>query len=227
MNEVAVAIRQSIQDEIERQSVKLTAEDVLNAARRCHPWWTGRPGRLVLVGGLAAASGALPLGIASGYQWLLLMALLGSAATALLGARFAWRANESFTQARDQLVERIRTAFLPKRVVGAPNRVHGQGYLYVLRFSTGTIKVGQTVEPARRLREHRRDAAAFGVVVTDIWISAPHCDFLKTETAVVRSCSQVGHRFKNEYFRNITFAAAVAFAEQHVNGSHARMEYTS
>ncbi len=91
----------------------------------------------------------------------------------------------------------------------------GEGYLYVLQFSTGVIKVGQTTRIHRRLGEHRRDAAAFGVNITRCWVSRPHRGFLKTEAALIEACLIAkGRRVRQEYFSGVAFDVAVGFADQ-------------
>jgi len=98
--------------------------------------------------------------------------------------------------------------------VKIPPAVEGQGHLYVLQFSTGWIKVGQTNSPRRRLAEHRRDAEVYGVNITRIWVSRPHRGFLRTEAALIEAClAAKGRRMKREYFTDIAFDVAVRFAD--------------
>jgi hypothetical protein len=214
MNDLVTLIRATIDDELERQRVATTPEQVAAAALRCQPWWAGRAGLSAGLGcvGLCAF---LLLAIQR-LNWPLAMSL-AVGLTALFAARAAWSKAQSLRQAETEFTERVRTAFQRARIDETPARAAGVGYLYVLRFSTGTIKVGQTVDLGRRLREHRRDAAAFGVAITDLWISAPLADFLRAELELVRLCASTGQRFKQEYFRDIPFAQAVAFAQQAID----------
>ncbi len=99
--------------------------------------------------------------------------------------------------------------------VKAAGARQGEGYLYVILFSTGAIKIGQSRVPRRRLGEHRRDAAVFGVNITRYWISRPHVGFLRTEAALIDACLQAkGRQFRREYFSDIAFDIAVGLAFQ-------------
>lgn len=83
------------------------------------------------------------------------------------------------------------------------------GYLYVIEFDTGTIKIGQTRNPKRRLAEHRRNAAAFGVSISRYWFSAPHGDYLRTEAELIIDCAVFSRYSKREYFHEINWSEAV------------------
>lgn len=93
-----------------------------------------------------------------------------------------------------------------------PRQPRGEGYLYVVEFSTGTVKVGQTEDPKRRLGTHRAEAGAFGVSVTNYWISPSHLNFRANETRLINRCVEVSHRSRKEYFHAVTYARAVEFA---------------
>lgn len=88
----------------------------------------------------------------------------------------------------------------------------GKGYLYVLQFSTGSIKVGQTVDLQRRLADHRRDAHAFNVAITDYWVSPAHQGYLANERLLIAFCGHVSRRAKSEYFHGIDLATVREFA---------------
>jgi hypothetical protein len=62
-------------------------------------------------------------------------------------------------------------------------------YVYVLEFSSGTVKVGQTGNPANRFKEHGNAAAAHGHTITRTWVSAPHIEFRENETALISFCA--------------------------------------
>ncbi|MGX6604861.1 hypothetical protein ACWKSP_22435, partial [Micromonosporaceae bacterium Da 78-11] len=88
----------------------------------------------------------------------------------------------------------------------------GEGYLYVMEFSTGTVKVGQTEDPKVRLATHRREADAFGVYVVNYWISPSHMNFRDNEIRLINQCAKVSHRSRKEYFHAVGYEQAVAFA---------------
>ncbi len=116
---------------------------------------------------------------------------------------------------RDEEDRRRATAPCDLDVRAMP-AVQGEGYLYVIQFSTGAIKVGQTRRhPRARLAEHRRDAAVYGVNITRQWVSRPHMGFLRTEAALIDACLLAkGRQFRREYFNDIAFDVAVGFADR-------------
>jgi hypothetical protein len=102
--------------------------------------------------------------------------------------------------------------------IALPRQVPGEGFLYVIQFSTGAVKVGMSEDPRRRISEHRRDADAFKVAITNFWISPSHRNFRNTEIALINRCAKVSSRVRREYFHEITFSAAVDIATQLTNG---------
>ena len=58
------------------------------------------------------------------------------------------------------------------------------GYVYVIAFSDGTVKVGRTQKFGPRMIRHRANARNFGLSVTGSWISAPHAEWLANEDAL-------------------------------------------
>ncbi len=99
----------------------------------------------------------------------------------------------------------------PVKTVARSSR-DGEGFIYVIQFSTGAIKVGQTVEPRTRLNKHRRDAEVYGVVIVDYWVSPQHANYLSSETLLIKHCREVATPVKKEYFIGLAFADAVAIA---------------
>lgn len=93
-----------------------------------------------------------------------------------------------------------------------PPAPHGHGYLYTIRFTTGVVKVGQTQKPARRIAEHRRNAWAYQVVMTDVWVSEPHRHYLDSETKLIAHARTLVTWAKREYFHGADFAAVVEHA---------------
>lgn len=49
-------------------------------------------------------------------------------------------------------------------------------HLYVVEFISSGVKVGVSGNPQKRIAQHRRDAAAFGLEVGRVWVSAPHVE---------------------------------------------------
>lgn len=88
----------------------------------------------------------------------------------------------------------------------------GEGFVYVITFSTGVVKVGQTIDLRRRFAEHRRDAEAYNVVITNYWVSCAHVNYLDNEIELIGFCDGFGARAKREYFHDINFDVVVRFA---------------
>jgi hypothetical protein len=92
------------------------------------------------------------------------------------------------------------------------NPPKGEGYVYVIEFSTGTVKVGQTVNPKQRIQTHLGEAAVFGAYIADFWISPAHMNYLDNETRLINACQRVSHRSRLEYFHAVGYERAVQFA---------------
>lgn len=118
---------------------------------------------------------------------------------------------EATRAAEEQLA--LDAAMAPKPIVAeVRSTLDGEGFVYVIRFNTGAIKVGQTVEPQVRLNKHRRDAEVYKVHIVDYWISPQHANYLTNETLLIERCHQVGIGVKKEYFHGMDFADAVQIA---------------
>lgn len=87
-----------------------------------------------------------------------------------------------------------------------------EGYVYVLLFLGGVLKVGKTVNPARRIRTYVEDASLYGGGVRECWISPPHEAFGSTEELLISQCSKLGTPAagKNEYFVGCDYAVVLA-----------------
>jgi hypothetical protein len=84
------------------------------------------------------------------------------------------------------------------------------GYVYVLAFDGGTVKVGRTQDTGKRLNAHKSDAGKFGLTVTDHWLSPPHTEWRENEETLKKIAASLGgtaHR--KEYFSGADFAAIV------------------
>jgi len=89
------------------------------------------------------------------------------------------------------------------------------GYVYVLAFDNGTVKVGQTQNASRRLGNHKSSARGFGLAVTDEWVSPLHADWRANEEALKAIATGLGGTpAGREYFSGVDFAAVVEKAEE-------------
>ena len=81
------------------------------------------------------------------------------------------------------LWESINLADLPEH-----RRSYGRdGYVYVLEFSTGIVKVGKTRNPRARIATHIEDARKFGASIKCLWLSVQHENYSDNERAVLRA----------------------------------------
>lgn len=119
-----------------------------------------------------------------------------------------------------QPVENQSPAPLPLAEPVTPRARPGEGWIYVIEFSSGTVKVGCTGRNGaptgqRRIDQHRREAARHGVTITRQWLSPPHSAWEANERALIEHCLDAGSTRvggSNEYFTSLDFDQAAAFA---------------
>lgn len=88
-----------------------------------------------------------------------------------------------------------------------------QGYLYVLEFSMGVVKVGKTVSPRSRAGDHERDVARYGGTMVHWWVSEPHVGFHDKELALIAAGACLGQPLGSpEYFAGCSFDEIVSTA---------------
>lgn len=89
----------------------------------------------------------------------------------------------------------------------------GEAHLYVIGYSSGTIKVGYSRVPGTRIGTHAAEAIRHGVEVTSVWVSESHGEFVANEEALKTWCdSACSGRLGAEYFTGISTASAVEVA---------------
>lgn len=105
------------------------------------------------------------------------------------------------------------------------------GYLYVIEFDMGLIKVGRTDNPSRRLAQHAANARGFGISVERAWVSGAHDNFATNESDLIAQVAAIASgRNKSEYFTGITYeqatniAAALPFNEINIKAHEERVE---
>jgi hypothetical protein len=102
----------------------------------------------------------------------------------------------------------------PNQWTCIPDAETDHGYVYVIRFGSGTVKVGKSTEPRQRISQHHRMAAAHNVQLTKVWVSRAHADYSGTEQRLIEFCASRSRRIRREYFDGMDFNAAVNFARQ-------------
>lgn len=86
------------------------------------------------------------------------------------------------------------------------------GYVYVLEFSTGIVKIGKTRNPRARIATHVEDAKKFGATVDQLWLSEWHENYSDNEQALLRAFGGDSVAHGNEYLR-VSFLDAVNVAK--------------
>lgn len=146
----------------------------------------------------------------------LLLVVLGAAFILVLCRGYAEGYQEAISHCSDDAkrsTDELRAAASPcDLAIESTASPEGEGFLYVLRFSTGTVKVGQTWDLRRRISEHRRNAEAYNVAITSLWTSPPHVNYLDNEIALIGYCDGLSVKARREYFHEIEFQAVVDFA---------------
>lgn len=85
------------------------------------------------------------------------------------------------------------------------------GYLYIIEFSTGTLKAGRSNNPRGRIKSHLDDARKFGATITRLWLSAPHSGYKENEALLLEQLGDPS--YGAEYFTSTGFDDAVTIAE--------------
>lgn len=86
-------------------------------------------------------------------------------------------------------------------------------YLYVIEFSDGVVKVGQTVRPAERFAEHERDAKKIGCTTRRRWLSFPYMSS-RYEQLLIEFCKVSWPRVQGLEFFDADFDEVVEFATE-------------
>ena len=93
------------------------------------------------------------------------------------------------------------------------------GYLYVVAFDSGVVKVGKAFNVASRLVSHAKAG-----LVRSSWSSARHRECSKTERQLIAFCNRLGTLHGGrEYFRDLDFDLTCACAEWIVLNHRRRM----
>jgi DNA-binding XRE family transcriptional regulator len=89
------------------------------------------------------------------------------------------------------------------------------GYVYLIAFDNGLVKVGRTRNIERRLIAHAQAAHNFGFAVTGKWVSPRHRGWMGNEDELIRLAHELGGKQTTpEYFKNVSFEALVERARQ-------------
>lgn len=95
-----------------------------------------------------------------------------------------------------------------------PETAHkNDGYVYVIEFDNGTVKVGQTKHPDKRLSQHRTASSKFGIGIAKYFVSEIHRGHEDTERALIKHAQKLAgsESVPGEYFTGIHFSDCVDF----------------
>lgn len=90
--------------------------------------------------------------------------------------------------ARESIIEQLMPVMAGAiyDIVPAAIPLDRKGYLYALELSSGTVKVGMSQDPAKRVATHRTHAASVGLTILRTWVSRhPFADSFATETTAL------------------------------------------
>jgi DNA-binding XRE family transcriptional regulator len=89
------------------------------------------------------------------------------------------------------------------------------GFIYLIAFDNGLVKIGRTQDIERRLVAHARAAHSFGFTVTGKWVSPRHRGWFANEDELIRLAHEMGGKPTTpEYFKDVSFDALVDKARQ-------------
>lgn len=95
------------------------------------------------------------------------------------------------------------------------NTVGVGGFIYVVKFSDGVLKVGRAIDADHRLRTHESNARFHGRQVKSVWQSPRHVEWMQNEARLIQWCAERPgtRRVSTERFVGIPFTDAVAYAK--------------
>lgn len=118
------------------------------------------------------------------------------------------------------------TAEVPPDAFSAiPPAPAGMGHIYIIQFSTGSVKVGKTADLRRRIGEHRRASHPFGAAMTTIWYSRPFEDWHAVERRLIaRATETCATRRRHEYFTGVSVEELADFIWETAPETEGRFE---
>lgn len=96
-----------------------------------------------------------------------------------------------------------------------PGKAKWGGYVYILLFKDGLLKVGFTANPAKRIDTHRGHSEGYGNPIVKGWLSPLHDNGIESEKELIsRGTYWATSVNKSEYFAGIQFGRLVSFAQR-------------
>lgn len=104
-----------------------------------------------------------------------------------------------------------RIALVDLSGVSAPGKYNG--FIYVIEFTGGVVKIGMTTNPVGRITSHAHNARSFGLDVEQIWISPEHCEYQENERRLLASASLIAEPMHGrEFFRGVSSEVVLKMA---------------
>lgn len=97
-------------------------------------------------------------------------------------------------------------------VKGDPQR-DDAGFVYIVEFSDGWIKVGHALNARHRLAVYPKEAHLRKAHVSRAYISKPHKDRWTNEAKLIDFCAKIVRPTGREYFHGISYERVVRFAQ--------------
>lgn len=120
----------------------------------------------------------------------------------------------------DTILDWTGTSFLVDRPRIKTDRASTEGHVYILGYSDGMVKVGQSIQPADRVFEHAKQASHHGSRITRVWVSGPHLEWAQRERDLKRLCRKYGTtRAGHEYFAGVEVDNLIADARERMQGT--------
>lgn len=88
------------------------------------------------------------------------------------------------------------------------------GFIYVVEFSDGTVKPGQSTAVATRLQTHAYDGKKFGLEIARWWVSPRHPSFKMSERSLLALVASSSTPRASEYFPDADFDTVVTQAQR-------------
>lgn len=95
-----------------------------------------------------------------------------------------------------------------------PPKAEVGGYVYVIGFGGGAVKVGMTADPKTRFGTLRGTARTFGDAIENTWLSPHHLDPRSNESSLIDLMINAGGSTEQrEYFTGVLFPRALELAQ--------------
>lgn len=114
-----------------------------------------------------------------------------------------------------------------QNITSVPGNATAGEYLYVVQFSSGTVKVGRTRSPASRLKKHAATARGHGITVLAQWISQEVANAPELERELIAHCSRHFTPLNTgEFFADAPIAEVLAFVATLEGATGGRLRMT-